>query len=416
MIMKKIKSNFLENSYWIFVFFGTAVGAGILFLPIQAGMGSIWVLITASLFAYPMVYPSQRLFARIVIYTPDPIDYTGAVKLFLGKKSGLILNILFVFFLFVLLVAYSIGLNNDLGEFFLDNGITKSDPAKGPFLSLILLVLFFAILKYGKYTLIKILGILSVILILLLLIISLMLIGMWNFDGLMVLPPFTEFMKQFFMVFPLLSMSFMFFSAISSMVVSYRNKSVSTPEVNTTSSRILKVTVILLMTFVLFFVFSCVFALNASELKKADMENITVLALLDNSVNKPFLRYFGPAISIIALTTSFFGVALGLRDSGLELISGFFKTKKAKKTRTWSEVIFYGFAIVSLWLITITDLNIIDLFGELLAPLNALFLYFIPAIIVFKHPVFKQYRTIGTVFIFISGVVLLISYFLGKII
>jgi serine transporter len=414
--MKINKSNIQENAYWIFTLFGTAVGAGILFLPIQAGMGGLWVLITASFLVYPMVYPSQRLYARIVNNTPEPIDYTGAVKLFLGKKTGMVINILFVIFLFVLLIAYSIGLTNDIGDFFHENGITKHNLAQSPYLSLILLVLFFAILKYSKNALIKILGVLSVVLILLLFTLSLMLIGMWDFERLIVFPSFTEFIKQLFMIFPLLIMSFMFFSVISPMVMSLRNKDASTSEVGKRYSRILKVTVVLLMTFILFFVFSCVFALDVEELKKADAENVSVLELLGDTVSNSFLRYFGPAISIIALTTSFFGVALGLRSSGLELISGFFKTKQAVKTRFKSEVIFYSVAIVSLWLITLSDINIINLFGELIAPLNSLFLYFVPVIIVFKQPIFKQYRTTGSVLIFVSGVVLVISYFIGKMI
>ena len=410
------KNNIPENSYWIFTLFGTAVGAGILFLPIQAGMGGLWVLISASLLVYPLVYPSQRLYARIVNNTPKPIDFTGAVKLFLGNKTGLVINILFVVFLFVLLIAYSIGLTNDLGDFFHENGITKHNLAKGPYLSLFLLVFYFTILKFSKQALIKILGVLSVILILLLFTLSLMLIGMWDLERLMVFPSFTEFIKQFFLVFPLLIMSFMFYSVISPMVISFRNSDAPASEVEKRSSRVLKITVIFLMTFVLFFVFSCVFALDVEELKKASAENISILALLGDTQNNPFLKYFDTAISLIALTTSFFGVALGFRSSGLELISGFFKTKQTGETSIKSEVIFYSFATVSLWLITITNINIIDLFGEIIAPLNSLFLYFIPVIIVFKQTIFKQYRTTGTVLIFISGVVLVISYFVGKMI
>ncbi len=412
--MKKNKNTRVENAYWIFTLFGTAVGAGILFLPIQAGLGGIWVLIAASLLAYPLVYPSQHLYSRIINNTPKPVDYTGAVKLFLGKKTGMLINILFVIFLFLLLLAYSIGLNNDLGDFFYHNNITGSNPAKSPYLSLVVLLLFFTILKFGKGTLIKALGILSVILIILLLILSLLLAGMWDFSRLMAFPSFHEFVKQFFMVFPILIMSFMFFSAISPMVISFREKGGSSEEVGKKSSGVLKITVVLLLAFVLLFVFSCVFALNVEDLKKANLENITVLALLGDISNKPFLKDFGPAISLLALTTSFFGVALGLRSSSLELFSSFFVATKSVKVK--SEIIFYSVSIISLWLITITNVNIIALFGELIAPLNSLFLYFIPVLIVYKHPVFKPLRTSGSILIFISGLVLVLSYFIGKMI
>ncbi len=413
-IMKIKNPKFSENIYWILTLFGTAVGAGILFLPIQAGAGGIWVLITASLLVYPMVYPSQRLYERIVNNTPKPIDYTGAVKLFLGKRTGLIINVLFVIFLFVILVAYSIGLTNDLGDLFQKNGYNKFILFENPYLSLVLLVSIFTILKYGQQLLIKVLGFLSVLLIVLLFTVSLLLMGMWDLDRLLEFPSFTMFIKQLFMVFPILIMSFMFFSVISPMVISFRSQGASTSEVEKRSSGILKITVILLIVFVLFFVFSCIFALDSATLKKAEIANISVLELLGDTVNKPVLKNLGPAISLIALTTSFFGVGLGFRSSSLELISGLLKTKQVDKKRAVSEWIFYPISIALLWLITLSNVNIIKLFGELIAPLNSLFLYFVPVIIVFKQPAFKKYRTTGTIFIFLSGVVLILSYFIGR--
>jgi serine transporter len=287
---------------------------------------------------------------------------------------------------------------------------------KNPYLSLVLLISIFTILKFGKQLLIKILGFLSVLLIVLLFTVSLLLMGMWDLDRLLQFPSFTVFIKQLFMVFPILIMSFMFFSVISPMVVSFRNHGASKSEVDKRSSGVLKITVILLIVFVLFFVFSCIFALDPAALKTAENENISVLELLGDTVNKPILKNLGPAISLIALTTSFFGVALGFRSSSIELISGFLNTKHTDRKRAISEWIFYPTSIALLWFITLSNVNIITLFGELIAPFNSLFLYFIPVIIVFKQPAFKQYRTTSSVLIFLSGVILILSYYIGRII
>ena len=50
----------------VFSLFGTAVGAGILFLPINAGLGGFWPLVIMTLLIGPMTFFSHRGLARLV--------------------------------------------------------------------------------------------------------------------------------------------------------------------------------------------------------------------------------------------------------------------------------------------------------------------------------------------------------------
>jgi len=412
--MKSDKKGSSEDFYWIFILFGAAVGAGILFLPIQAGIGGFWVLLTVSLIIYFMVYPPHKLFARLINYAEDAEDYTSAVKYFIGKKVGMFVSLIFVMFLLSLMMAYAIGLNNDIGEFILDNNFTDKNPAHGPYLSIIILITYIAILKFGKELLIKALGILSFVLVLLILAISLLLIEMWDFNGLFAFPSFYEFIKQLFLVLPILLMAFVFFSTVSPMVAHFQKKSNSPEELEYRYSRIIKYTSIIILTFVLFFVFSCIFAISADQLKTADAKNISVLALLGSLGDKAFLREFGPIISIIALTTSFFGVALGIRNSSLEILTSLFKDKHSRKAKKISEIIFYSFLTIFLWIITISNINIIKLTGEIITPMISIILYFVPVYIVFQIERFKKYRTVGNIMIFVAGLIFFVSFYLGK--
>lgn len=45
-----------HDKTWIISLFGTAVGAGILFLPINIGVNGFWPLITIALLAGPMTF------------------------------------------------------------------------------------------------------------------------------------------------------------------------------------------------------------------------------------------------------------------------------------------------------------------------------------------------------------------------
>ena len=53
-----------QDTTWVISLFGTAVGAGILFLPINLGLGGIWPLIIVAVLAGPMTFLAHRGLAR----------------------------------------------------------------------------------------------------------------------------------------------------------------------------------------------------------------------------------------------------------------------------------------------------------------------------------------------------------------
>ncbi|MDR3253731.1 MAG: hypothetical protein LBT07_02045 [Endomicrobium sp.] len=79
---------------WVLTCFGTAVGAGILFLPIQAGLSGIWPIIFLTLIIYPITYISHRGITRIITSCPKATDIVGAVEYDLGHTTGFIVSIL----------------------------------------------------------------------------------------------------------------------------------------------------------------------------------------------------------------------------------------------------------------------------------------------------------------------------------
>ncbi|GAL22269.1 serine transporter [Vibrio maritimus] len=52
---------------WALSLFGTAVGAGVLFLPIKAGAGGFWPLVILALIAAPMTWFAHKSLARFVL-------------------------------------------------------------------------------------------------------------------------------------------------------------------------------------------------------------------------------------------------------------------------------------------------------------------------------------------------------------
>ena len=86
--MSKIWSK--EETLWSFALYGTAVGAGTLFLPIQLGSAGAVVLFITALVAYPFTYWPHKALCQFILSakTKGSEGITGAVTYYYGKKIG----------------------------------------------------------------------------------------------------------------------------------------------------------------------------------------------------------------------------------------------------------------------------------------------------------------------------------------
>jgi len=109
--MKKLFSDF--NFTWALGLFGTAVGAGILFLPINAGMGGIWPLIVITIIVGPMTYYAHRGLARFVLSSKNPgQDITYVVQEHFGTTGGRLITLLYFLAIYPILLIYGVGITN----------------------------------------------------------------------------------------------------------------------------------------------------------------------------------------------------------------------------------------------------------------------------------------------------------------
>lgn len=86
--MSKIWSK--EETLWSFALYGTAVGAGTLFLPIQLGSAGAIVLLVTALVAYPLTYWPHKALAQFILSSnaKGSEGITSAVTHYYGKKSA----------------------------------------------------------------------------------------------------------------------------------------------------------------------------------------------------------------------------------------------------------------------------------------------------------------------------------------
>ncbi|MEE4255485.1 MAG: aromatic amino acid transport family protein [Bacteroidales bacterium] len=409
-----------ENFGWSMTLFGTAVGAGILFLPISAGLAGIIVLVLVTLVGIPTIYFAHKNIGMMMTEAEGNVDYTGAVNEFLGQKTGFWINVVFFMTLFLLLIVYSSGLNDDIGQFMVDTGLTRSNLSHTIFLSLIILVILLFVIRVGENIMLRFMGFITFLLVAMLLAVSTYLIPQWNLSVIgQIYSPSSEG-DHFLLLLPIFVLSFSYYPAMSSMIIAFKKMGLPKEKVLTRSNKIVGMSMILLIFFILFFVLSCILSLSPEQLEKALKENLSVLTVLaEKSVGSP-LEYAGPVISQLALITSFVGTFLGARESARELMKAMreysLKSKRGLfRFLAFDDLLLLSFLLV-LWVVTILHLPILDILGELVAPPIAFFLCILPIWITFRVKRLKKYRSAALVFTLFIGCLMLFSYVLGKII
>ena len=77
------------DTMWMLGLYGTAIGAGVLFLPINAGVGGMIPLIIMAILAFPMTFFAHRGMTRFVLSGKNPgEDITEVVEEHFGVGAG----------------------------------------------------------------------------------------------------------------------------------------------------------------------------------------------------------------------------------------------------------------------------------------------------------------------------------------
>ncbi|QGM80826.1 aromatic amino acid transport family protein [Otariodibacter oris] len=385
---------------WILNLFGTAVGAGVLFLPINAGMGGFFPLIIMTLLVGPMTYLAHRGLARFVLSSYQTgSDITQVVKEHFGDGAGKLITLLYFFAIFPILLIYGVGITNTVSSF-IENQLHFTPPPR-IVLSFILIAIMISVMLLNERTMLKITTLLVYPLVAILFGLSLYLIPHWNGAILNQMPNSDNFALTLWLTIPVLVFSFNHSPAISSFALSQQRFYQEANKVDVESSRVLRSTAMILVLFVMFFVFSCVLTLTPDELQEAKVQNISILSYLANKFDNPIISYFGPFVAFLAIGSSFFGHYLGAREGLVGLINQMrtdpIEPAKCKKI---TAVVFF----IILWIVATLNPSILGFIESLGGPIIAMILFIMPMYAIHKIPALQQFRgKWSNVFVVIMG-------------
>ncbi|MGL4600086.1 MAG: HAAAP family serine/threonine permease [Plesiomonas sp.] len=399
---------------WMLGLYGTAVGAGTLFLPIEAGIGGIWPLLVMTILALPMTFFAHRALCRFVLSGSgrQGDDITEVVEEHFGSKAGYLITFLYFFAIYPILLVYSVAITNTVESFML-NQLHMTPPPRA-ILSLVLIVGLMAIVGCGEKLIVKAMSVLVFPFVAVLVFMSLYLIPEWNTsifhyvpaggDGVM------NIAKTLWLVIPVMVFSFNHSPIISSFAVDQKQQYGALADKK--SSRILLMSHIMMVITVMFFVFSCVLSLSPAELAQAKADNISILSYLANKFQNPVIAYLAPMIAFVAITKSFLGHYLGTREGLNGLVLKAARSKgKTVQTKTLNRITAV-FILLTTWGIATLNPSILHIIEMLGGPVIALLLFIMPMYAVRKVPAMKKYAgSPSNIFVTLVGCIAISAIF-----
>ncbi|KHT35710.1 aromatic amino acid transport family protein [Vibrio sinaloensis] len=394
---------------WCLSLFGTAVGAGVLFLPIKAGAGGFWPLVILALIAAPMTWFAHKSLARFVLSAKNPeADITDTVEEHFGKTGANLITFAYFFAIYPIVLIYGVGITNTVDSFLVNQMGMESIPRW--LLSGALIAAMTAGVVFGKELMLKATSALVYPLVFILLALSFYLIPDWNSSMMSVAPDWSSMPSVVWLAIPIIVFSFNHSPVISQF--SKEQRRVHGDNAVQKTDAITGGAAMMLMGFVMFFVFSVVLSLSPEQLAMAKEQNISVLSYLANVHESPLISYMGPLVAFAAITSSYFGHFLGAHEGLVGLVKSRSETPVSKIEK--ASLIFI---VVTTWIVAIVNPSILGMIETMGAPMIAAILFLMPVFAMQKVPAMAKYKTSTPVQIFtaLCGIAAITSVIYGAL-
>jgi len=389
-----------SDTTWMLGLYGTAIGAGVLFLPINAGIGGLIPLLIMAALAFPMTFYAHRGLCRFVLSGRGDRDITGVVEEHFGAGAGALLTLLYFFAIYPILLVYSVAITNTV-ESFITHQLHLQAPPRA-LLSLILIAGLMTIVRFGKEMIVKTMSVLVYPFVLVLMALALFLIPHWNsaiFQHAAVSGK--GLWLTLWLAIPVMVFSFNHSPIISAFAVAKRQE--YGEKAAQQCSRILARSHLMMVITVMFFVFSCVLSLSPENLAEAKAQNISILSYLANHFDTPLMAWLAPLIAMVAITKSFLGHYLGAREGFNGLLAKAMRNPPAESRLNRITAIFM---FLSTWLVATKNPSILGMIETLGGPIIAVLLFLMPMYAINKVPSMRQYSgKISNLFVVVSGLI-----------
>ncbi|EOF6289813.1 amino acid permease [Salmonella enterica] len=409
--MSKIWSK--DETLWSFALYGTAVGAGTLFLPIQLGSAGAIVLFITALVAWPLTYWPHKALCQFILSSKTSAGegITGAVTHYYGKKIGSIITTLYFIAFFVVVLIYAVAITNSLTEQLAKH--IQIDIRIRMAVSFGVVLILNMIFLMGRHATLRVMGFLVFPLIAYFLFLSLYLTGSWQpslLTGQMSLDSHT--LHQVWISIPVMVFAFSHTPIISTFAIDRREN--FGDQAMDKCKNIMKVAYLIICLSVLFFVFSCLLSIPPSYIEDARNEGVTILSALSMMPNAPaWLSISGIIVAVVAMSKSFLGTYFGVIEGATEMVRTTLQQVGVKKSRAFNRALSIMLVSGITFIICCINPNAISMIYAISGPLIAMILFIMPTLSTYLIPALKPYRSVGNFITLVVGLLCVSVMFFG---
>jgi len=404
---------------WVIMSIGMAIGAGIVFLPVQVGLTGLWVFLISSAVGYPAMYLFQRLFVNTLADSRECSDYPGVITSYLGKNWGVGLGMLYFVMLVIWVFVYAEAITNDSASFIHTFGWTKELLSEDPFYGLALIVVLVAVASRGEKLLFRVATFLVLTKLCVVAFLGAAMIPSWNLANIAALPPPGELLKKAVIMLPFTLTSILFLQSLSPMVISFRAKTDCIEVARYRSMRAMNIAFGILFVTVFFYAVSFTLAMGHDAAVRASKENISALALVASMMSgsggrSTTVQVLSLILNIFAVMTAFFSVFLGFREAchgiAMNLLCRVIPEGRISETVVGRGILI--FTVLLAWGAVMLNPPVLA-FTSICSPIFALIGCLIPAYLVYRVPELHRYKGVSLYIIIATGILLFISPFLA---
>ncbi|MGG4731712.1 amino acid permease [Leclercia adecarboxylata] len=388
-----------QDNIWALGLYGTAVGAGTLFLPVEIGTRGPVIFLIMLLLGLPLSLLPHLLLCRV--YMREEETATGTLPIFGSFFSGRGEKLMTLFYcvtFFPVTLVYGVALVNAMDNFLAEH-LHFTGISRGP-LSFIVVAALYVVLSKGRDKVVATMSALALPFAASVLLIGVSLIPDWhlsNFTSAITevkSTPLSTTMKGIWLTLPLITFSFCCAPMVSPLTSYYREKRA---EGESKALFVIRVAYVAIFTSIIFFVLSCVLSIPHDSFVQAKAQNLNVLSVMKGNGDFSLIYYLAPFIAIIGMTKSFLGVGLSVAETFGQLAASVSGKKAATSKRVASLVLFLlTFGIVY------ANPDVINLIETFCGPLIAVILFLIPAYLIYTRAALAQLRGV-TVFLVVLG-------------
>lgn len=402
-----------EETLWSFALYGTAVGAGTLFLPIQLGSAGAIVLFITALVAWPLTYWPHKALCQFILSSKTSAGegITAAVTHYYGKKIGNLITTLYFVAFFVVVLIYAVAITNSLTEQLARyRALTTGIRIAVSFGVVLILNLIFLM---GRQATIRVMGFLVFPLIAYFLFLSLYLTGSWQPSLLTEEMTFDQHtLHQVWLSVPVMVFAFSHTPIISTFAIDQREK--YGEQAMGKCKKIMKVAYLVICLSVLFFVFSCLLSIPPAYIETAKNEGVTILSALSMMPDAPaWLTISGIVVAVIAMSKSFLGTYFGVIEGASEVVKTGLQQMGVKKSRAFNRALSIMLVSAITFVICCINPNAISMIYAISGPLIAMILFIMPTLSTWLIPALKPHRSPGNLLTLIVGLLCVSVMFFG---